>query len=80
MDGVDGLSPQERLVLAEIELELRHSGERLASRLNEFNERAAEGGPRRFGDHVSRGEVAVVAAMVLILTGILTLVIVTCGK
>ncbi|MFB4269764.1 DUF3040 domain-containing protein [Nonomuraea sp. GTA35] len=79
-DGVDGLSPRERHVLAAIELELRRSGERLASRLTEFNERAAQDGPRRFGDHVSRTEVAVVAAMALILSGILTLVIVTCGK
>ncbi|UBU18168.1 DUF3040 domain-containing protein [Nonomuraea gerenzanensis] len=75
---MDGLSPQERLVLAAIELELRHNGERLASRLSEFNERAEREGPRRFCDHVSRAEVAVVGVMVLILTGIVTLVIVTC--
>ncbi|MGR6920212.1 DUF3040 domain-containing protein [[Actinomadura] parvosata] len=77
---MDGLSPRERLMLAAIELELRQSGERLASRLNEFNERAEREGPDRFADHVSRAEVAAVAAMVLILTGIMTLVIVTCGK
>ncbi|GAA2833792.1 DUF3040 domain-containing protein [Nonomuraea rubra] len=77
---MDGLSPRERLVLAAIELELRRSGEHLASRLNEFNERAAQEGPRRFADHVSRTEVAVVAVMVLVLTTIVTLVIVTCGK
>ncbi|MFC7110636.1 hypothetical protein ACFQQB_65785 [Nonomuraea rubra] len=41
---MDGLSPRERLVLAAIELELRRSGEHLASRLNEFNERAAQEG------------------------------------
>ncbi|GAA4937401.1 hypothetical protein HD597_004693 [Nonomuraea thailandensis] len=77
---MDGLSPRERLALAAIELELLRSGERLASRLSEFNERAEQDGPRRFCDHVSRTEVAAVAAMALLLAAILTLVIVTCGK
>ncbi|MCF6475435.1 DUF3040 domain-containing protein [Nonomuraea sp. MG754425] len=77
---MDGLSPRERIVLAAIELELRHSGERLATRLNEFNQRAGQDGPQRFAAHVSRGELAAVLAMVLIMAGILTLVAITCGK
>ncbi|MFC5826273.1 DUF3040 domain-containing protein [Nonomuraea insulae] len=80
MSSVDGLSPQERLILAEIELELQHSGARLASRLDEFNAKAAQEGPQRFAAHVSRWEVAAVLAMVVLMSAILTLVILTCGR
>ncbi|WP_043625708.1 DUF3040 domain-containing protein [Nonomuraea candida] len=75
---MEGLSPQERLILAAIEMELRDSGARLADRLEDFNARAAQEGPQRFAAPVSRWEVAAVLAMVLLVSAILTLVILTC--
>ncbi|MEV4172616.1 MULTISPECIES: hypothetical protein [unclassified Nonomuraea] len=76
---MDSLSPQERLILAEIELELLHGGARLAGRFEEFNARACREGPQRFAPHVSRWEVVAILAIVLAVTAVLTLVILSCG-
>ncbi|MET8868580.1 DUF3040 domain-containing protein [Nonomuraea sp. NPDC049421] len=75
---MDGLSPHERLILAEIELELRHTEARLANRLSAFNARAGEDGPQRFAPQVSNWEVVAVLAMVLLISGIMTLFVLSC--
>jgi hypothetical protein len=76
---MEGLSPQERLILAAIEVELRDNAGRLAGRIEEFNAKAAQEGPQRFAAHVSHWEVAAVLAMVVLMSAILTLVALTCG-
>ncbi|MFC7586166.1 DUF3040 domain-containing protein [Nonomuraea antimicrobica] len=75
---MEGLSPQERLILEAIEVELKNSGPGLAHRLDAFNAQAARQGPQRFAAHVSGWEVAGVLAMVVLLCVIMTLLVVSC--
>ncbi|MEV5323207.1 DUF3040 domain-containing protein [Nonomuraea fastidiosa] len=78
MSIVDGLSPHEQLILAEIELELRHTEARLASRLSAFNARVGEDNPQRFASQVGNWEVAAVLGMVLLISALVTLFVLSC--
>ncbi|MGW0808710.1 hypothetical protein [Nonomuraea sp. NPDC002799] len=75
-----GLSREEQLILAAIELELQYSRPRLAGHLDAFNARADRQGPQRFASHVSRRELIAVFGVVLVMSALMTLVILCYGR